>query len=294
MKKILLLFVSLCLLIIPTSCSTPEMKLVNKIADAENQELSQLTFFEINILKNAIFSLSGYRYAGDRPWLYEYFYNYKGEEKSSAEWDMSMYSFPHPDTVQEFKIDKKMKRAIANVRVALYNKIRSYKDINAIDRALENEYKNHGGKIFGRSIKTFKDFSESLQREIHGYNRIVSIIDNDSNFDACELLGVYMGSVVLLKNIIEAKNGKTFRSTLGWEISQLVGITPKQEQYDRNKLPDIVKSKLLILDTVIKKMKYSGMGDLPKEFKKDKMSIPVEDAPYDEYEDNSMQYSAAC
>lgn len=254
--------------------------LIQRIASANNQELSKLTFFELNILKNAIYSSRGFKYADDRPWLYEYFYSDKSkikQPKAINQWHLSQYDFPKPDPRIEFKIDQQMEKAVTNIRVAIYKKIKSFKDINQIDQEVNGELKKfvysddegrEGVRILGRSFEIYAfEFKESIRREVHGYNCILNIINDPSQFDPAELLGVYVGSIALLKNIIEAQNGKIFDGIMGWEISQLTGVTPKNEKYDENKLPVEIKNKLKLLDDTIKKMTQSDIGDIPEQFK---------------------------
>jgi hypothetical protein len=251
--------------------------LVQSIASATTQDLSSLSFFELNILKNAIFSSKGFKYAKDRIWLFSYFYGKKSkmEKHLPARWDLGKYDFPKPIKGDQFATDSVMEKAIANVRVALYKKIRGFQNVQNADSALDREYQAHctikefanGLEIFGRKIGGGLQFKESIKREIHGYRCILSIIDENRGFDACELLGVYVGSVAMLKSVIQAQNGKSFDGTLGWEISQLAGVTPKSEKYDESKLPDSVKSKIKLLDAVMQKIANSEIGDVPEQFR---------------------------
>lgn len=262
------------------------LDLIPQIAEANNQDLSKLTFFEINILKNAIYSAKGYKYADDRQWLYEYFYRPRSKTTvpGSGPWDLSGYSFPDPASGVEFKFDPTMEKAIANIRVALYRKISSYPSVKEVDQAIDRDYNQHFQKgyfiILGRKIiRPTQEYKESIRREAHGYFNIAQLSQSDEAFDASELLGVYVGSVVLLKNIIEAKHGKIFDGITAWEITQRIGVTPQDQQYDEAKLPPEVKAKLQILDSVIKKISQSAIGDLPEQFKKGAITV---DAYYEE------------
>lgn len=267
--------------------------LVQSIATADNQQLSKMTFFELNILKNAIYSAKGFKYADDRQWLNEYFYgnNSKLETNSSELWDLSKYDFPSPVSGAQFKTNPVMEKAIANIRVALFKKIKLLDNASTINLTITNNYGNHyikytqlpNGKwtgqylrIFGRKIKIHVgNYRESLSREAQGYRCLLDIIETKRDFDACELLGVYVGSVVMLKNIIEAQNGKIFDGIMGWEISQLAGITPSNAQYDENKLDEKTKMKLKVLETIIKKMTSSGIGDVPAQFKNQGITVDL-------------------
>jgi len=272
-----------------------ETSLVKKISNTPNAELVSMTFFELNILKNSVFSLQGYKYADDRKWLYSYFYTNKDTTKTNEKWDLNL-KYPEPESV-EFKFDDDMKKAVANVRIAMFNKIRSIGDINQIDELIDKEYNKHNGYIFGRKIKYESEFKESIRREVHGYNRIITIIDTRSSFDASELMGVYIGSLVLLKQVIEAQNGKVQGGILGWEISQLTEITPSSNEYNVTKLPTAEKEKIMTINKVIEMVKNSGIGDIPDELKNKKIEMNEEELP-DEYYDPEnyaeSAYGAAC
>jgi hypothetical protein len=259
--------------------------LIQSIAAADNQQLSKLTFLELNILKNAIFSAKGFKYADDRTWLNEYFYGinikidslkFQNQSKSDSlvllEQSIGVWNLPV------------MEKAIANVRVALFKKIKSFNNSSSIDATISNDFGRHhfiatrkvGLIIMGRVILHYGgEYSSSLCREAQGYRCLLDIIETKRDFDACELLGVYVGSVVMLKNIIEAQNGKIFDGTMGWEISQLAGITPRNEHYDENNLDIKVKLKLILLDTIIKKMTNSGIGDVPAQFKNEGINVDL-------------------
>jgi hypothetical protein len=267
-------------------------KLVKKIGATNNSELLALSFFELNILKNSIYSAKGYQYAGDRGWLDDYFYNpfhaqrdVKDDDKSKTKWDLSEYSFPEPQKDVVFQIDKDMEKAITNVRVALFKKVKSYKSLTDVDIEIKHEIASYQQEknqfIFGRKISYISEFGDSIRREAHGYKCLMNLIDSDQSFDACELLGIYVGSVVLFKNILEAKNGKIFSGVSGWEISQIVGVTPQDTQYDPQKLPQKVKQKIQVLNSIIQKMTRSGIGDVPKDLK-------------DSTENLSIQYYEGC
>ena len=47
-----------------------------------------------------------------------------------------------------------------------------------------------------------------------------------------ELLGLYLSDVMFLQKAIEVKYGKEYIGVLGWEISQITGITAKKKDYD--------------------------------------------------------------
>ena len=292
-KKYFWLFLGIFVFLLCSTVSLAEDKsltdLVKKIGATGNSELSSLDFFELNILKNSIYSAKGYQYATDREWLYSYFYKPEKEKSLLSvllrnKWDLRDYSFPAPKKGDQFKIDKDMEKAIANIRVAIYKKIRSYKSLSEVDKEIDTEISFYNVTdnrfIFGRAIGGVGDtnvnrFGESIRREVHGYKCVINIIDKNANFDACELLGVYLGSVVLLKNIIEAQNGKIFGGVTGWEISQLVGVTSNDTEYDPNNLPQNVRSKLQMLDNIIQKMTQSGIGDLPVELKDNSENISL-------------------
>lgn len=61
-------------------------ELVLRIKGASIDELQKLSFFELNILKNAVYASKGYEFAEDRPWLRQIFcVEAKREVKKAAE-----------------------------------------------------------------------------------------------------------------------------------------------------------------------------------------------------------------
>jgi hypothetical protein len=125
---------------------------------------------------------------------------------------------------------------------------------------------------------------ESILRDVHGYAQLLKMIANaEKDFDAMELLGLYAGDIIFLRNVIEAKYGKPIAGVLGWEISQLIGVTEKKQNYNPKDLPMKTQVKLQVLDDIVQKIMQSDLNDVPKELK----NQPI-DLNFDPYR------SAAC
>jgi hypothetical protein len=280
------------------------MELVRKIRDARVADLQKLSFFELNILKNAVFAAKGYKFAEDRQWLNTIFCNSYTEQTTvsansalvpkrmmrqveDTNWNLGTYNFP--GCFEGEAIDEDQMKAVANVRIALFKKIEKLGSMQNIDAAIADEYMKlkpslESLVIMGRrthSVEdtseysddgephefTINDFSdrwrESILREVHGYNRMQQIIKSGGNFDAMELLGLYVGDIRFLSDMIEAQNGKQFQGVLGWEISQILGITETKADYDRSKLPVPVQVKLQLLEEIMQKIINSDLNDIP-------------------------------
>jgi len=279
-------------------------ELVLRLKNARVEELKNLSFLELNVLKNAVYASKGYKFADDRPWLNEMFCGKQKKIKKkpakvqaspngNAElsspvkensWDLDAYAFPACN--ESGPLDEDQKKAIANTRVALFKKIESLGGIREVDRNLNLELHDFASKqgtagLLGKRVSeeallAFGDIS--LRRDLHGINRMLEIIKEGEDFDAMELLGLFMGDIVFLRNTIEAKHGKSFRGVQEWEISQIVGITEKKSNYDPKKLPAQVQQKLDLLEEIAVKIQRSGLNDIPAAFR----NRPIEfNDPYD-------------
>lgn len=314
MKRLIILV----LLLLPdfalaeTAAKTNDLDaLIAGIGTSDPAELSKMTFFELNFLKNAVFSAKGYAYAKDRQWLYDYFYQpgRKGKQTNCL-FDLSGDVFPNPDTNKPFEIDTNMEAAIAKVQVALFRKLKDFRKAGEIYRKVDEEYQEHVTfyqklyphyrltqtkvtiTIFNRKLYYEKtqsdtgtpesrvyyppvltDLIDSIKREDAGYRRLLSLIERERDFDESELLGIYAGGVELLRNCIEARHGKPFDGPLGWQIEQLIGTHSVDSAYNRDELDWSVKHRLETLDRVIQKMNKSGIGDLPPNLLQKGMSV---------------------
>ena len=48
-------------------------ELVVRLKNASVEDIKKLSFFELNLLKNAVYASKGYKFADDRPWLNQIF-----------------------------------------------------------------------------------------------------------------------------------------------------------------------------------------------------------------------------
>lgn len=209
-----------------------------------------------------------------------------------AKWNLNEYAFP--GCREGSQLDEDQKKALANIRIANFKKIAIINNMNEIDHAyLDREmstkmYQHMHISILGKplALSLYQGRArESILRDVHGYAQLWNMISNvDKDFDAMELLGLYAGDIIFLRNIIEAKYGKPTSGVVGWEISQLIGIPEIKQNYDPKKLPIKIQLKLQVLDDVVLKIMNSDLNDVPKELK-DQRSIDIN---YDPYE------SAAC
>jgi|SRR3990172_535750 len=276
-------------------------ELVLLIKNASIEDLKNFSFLELNLLKNAVFASSGYRFAQDRPWLNEVFCGarkanpvkkkkdlkypaVKKDEERAPEtspnsgstdqfWHLDYYSFPECKAGPP--LDEDQKRAIANIRVALFRKIKTLGSISAVDAALDKSLSAH--QIYGQQVyvlgktisaSAMRQFgSVSMRRDLHGINRMLQIMNNMEDFDSMELLGLFMGDVIFLRNAIEAKYGKTFIGVQGWEISQLIGVSEKKASYDPQKLPPQIQNNLKVLEEIAEKIQRSDLNDVPASFR---------------------------
>jgi len=273
--------------------SPPQKKdakeLVLRIKNASVEELKKLSFLELNFLKNAVYASKGYRFADDRPWLNQIFceQRWKGVKKKGlsalqakidswtsqlrkdAPWNLDVYAFP--SCREGGELDQEQMKALANIRVALFKKIDSLGAIAAIDARLSDEIKRlpREGEfvwMLGKAVPLCTAggcVEQSVRRELHGYNRLLQLIKNTANFDAMELLGLYMGDILFVRYVIEAKYGRPFDSVLGWEISQIIGVTEKKADYDAKKLPVNIQVVLQLLDGIVQNILQSDLSDVP-------------------------------
>ena len=190
--------------------------------------------------------------------------------RKETKWDLEAYAFPGI-CKEGGQLEEEHKQAIANIRVAMYKKIESLKSVEEIDKALDNEFLKmpwNGASLWvlGKTIpyNTYMPSGHlSLRRELHGYNRMLQLIRNVEEFDPMELLGLYLSDVMFLQKAIEVKYGKEYIGVLGWEISQITGITAKKKDYDPKTLPIQIQVKLQILDEITQKIIRSGINDIP-------------------------------
>jgi hypothetical protein len=97
-------------------------------------------------------------------------------------------------------------------------------------------------------------------------------------FDAMEFLGLYVGDILFLRNVFEAKYGKSISGVLGWEIGQVIGITEKKADYNIQKLPLKIQVKIQMIDDILKKILESDLQDVPASLKK--KPIDFREDPY--------------
>jgi len=286
-------------------------ELVLRIRYASVEELKSLSFLELNLLKNAVYASKGYRFADDRPWLNEVFCGgakKKAVKKKAAKrpgeapevttvenkaplpeaannkWNLNSYAFP---ACQESgPLDEDQKKAIANTRVATMKKLEAISSIAEVDTALNKEvtpgnpYKGPvwilGKEVSFNSLLAFGYVS--MRRDLHGMNRMLQIMKAPEDFDPMELLGLFMGDVIFLRNVIEAKHGKPFPGVQGWEISQFIGVVEQKASYDVKALPADVQQRILKLEDIASKIQRSDLNDVPAAFK----NRPIEfNDPYD-------------
>ncbi len=275
-------------------------ELVIRIKNASIDELKILSFFELNVLKNAVYASKGYKFAEDRPWLQELFCGVRAPQKKSGKkkdvkitpsetsnaltasadvWNLDAYAFPA--CREGGALDEDQKKAIANIRVATFKKIESLGSMGATGDALFRKApkKKPGGyyvPVLGKQIRSESEDagSQATIRDFRGYQRMLFLIKNiDEDFDAMELLGLYAGDVIFLRNIIEAKYGKPFSGILGWEISQVTGITEQKPDYDPKKLPIKVQTKLQMLDSIAQKILSGDLNDVPSSLKSNPVQL---------------------
>lgn len=299
-------------------------ELVLRINNASIDELKGLSFFELNVLKNAVYASKGYKFADDRPWLNEVFceaivpenlrtlpgqkpkkaakaikvrrgivvdadlVKWTDKMKSETAWNLAEYAFPA--CKEGGVLDEDQKKAIANVRIATFKKIESlgsqksiYDEIWRDYNSRLYSYKNSVwalGKVitYGTFANDMAGYN-SILRDVRGYQRLLELVKNsDEDFDAMEILGLYAGDVSFLRSVVEAKYGKAYTGVLGWEISQLIGVTEKHADYDPKKLPLRIQIKLQVLDSVMQKILQGELNDVPASLR----SKPVQltDDPY--------------
>jgi hypothetical protein len=183
-------------------------------------------------------------------------------------------------------VNEDQKMAIANIRVALFKKIDAIGNVRALDSTLDEELRKipqTGGSawILGKTLSknALRQYGTvSMRRDLHGMNRMLHIMKNLDDFDSMELLGLFMGDIIFLRNVIEAKQGKEFTGVQGWEISQLIGVPPVRGDYTIQKLPPAVQMKLKALEDIAVKIQRSDLNDVPASFK----NKPIEfNDPYD-------------
>lgn len=121
-----------------------------------------------------------------------------------------------------------------------------------------------------------------MRRDIHGFYRLIKLIDNFEDFDSMELLGLFAGDIIFLRNVIEAKYGKPFdyEDVLGWEISQMIGVTEKKKFYTTADLPLAVRDRIKLLDAVVNKIMRSDLNDIPASLRSRPVEFKYND-PYD-------------
>lgn len=286
--------------------------LVKKIRDASVGELQKLSFVELNLLKNAVYSAKGYKFAEDRQWLNLMFCHQDAEEDAadrnstvsvnssllpkrmmkqaddSHVWNLGLYEFP--PCKEGGAIDGEQMKAVANIRVAMFKKIEGLKSIENVDEVLKKENIELQSSlkrsvVMGRKSFTYEEASdfgepglitietysqqwyESILRETHGYNRMLQLMKKGDNFDSMELLGLYVGDIRFLSDVIEARHGKPFQGVLGWEISQIIGITETRADYDPKQLPLPEQVKLQLLGEIMQKIINSDLNDIPASLK---------------------------
>jgi hypothetical protein len=289
-------------------------ELVLLIKNASIGDFQSFSLLELNLLKNAVFAARGYRFAEDRSWLNEVFCGTKkvkkakkpakkessphpveGKAEAPAQegdrlipnmttgyWHLNYYQFP---ACQEGPaLDEDQKRAIANIRVALFKKIKALGSIRAVDAALDNDLNNRAGGgyiyVLGKNIseRSFQQYAVSMRRDLHGIHRMLQIMKNPEEFDSMELLGLFMGDILFLRNAIEAKYGKPFSGVQGWEISQLIGVVEQNASYNVKTLPPEVLQRIQKLEDIASKIQRSDLNDIPAAFR----NRPVEFIdPYD-------------
>ncbi len=295
-------------------------ELVGRIKNASVEELKKLSFLELNFLKNAVYASKGYKFADDRQWLNEFFCGrtYKAKKgtvaavrsaitswisqlKKETSWDLDIFAFP--PCAEGGTLDSDQMKALANIRVALFKKVESFGNINAIDAALDAEFekvpkKSNYAWILGKPMSSgvFWLSKQSMRRDIHGYNRMLYLIKNPQSFDAMELLGLYMGDLIFLRQTIEARHGKPFSGVLGWEISQMIGVGESKNDYHPRKLPIELQVKLQVIDDIIQKILRSDLDNIPAALKNKSIEFYKREPSYDdEYSDDYNSYnSGAC
>lgn len=206
----------------------------------------------------------------------------------SKVWNLGLYEFPV--CKEGAAIDEEQMKAVANIRVAMFKKIESHKSADKMDEVLKKENGDLQASlkrsiVMGRKAFTYEEQSfdggpdiitielygqswyESILRETHGYNRMLQLMKKGDDFDAMELLGLYVGDIRFLKDVIEARHGKPFQGVLGWEISQIIGITEIKADYDPKQLPLPVQVKLQLLDEIMQKILNSDLNDIPASLK---------------------------
>jgi len=262
--------------------------LVERIKETSVDELVKLPFYQLNILKNAVFASKGYDFADDRPWL-NGFFCYPNELivdigariRKDTPWDLQKYKFPSCSESGDF--DEHQEKALANIRIATFRKISELRHMYKVDFALNNEFNSipeQNGVIWvlGKPLTMYGEYEdefydirpswrESMRRDLNGYSKLIRLISSHDKIDAMELLGLYAGDIVFLRNIIEAKHGKAFSGVLQWEIGQLIGITNQDPDYDIKKLPVDVQVRLEMLDDIVRKIQRSGLNDIPSALK---------------------------
>lgn len=250
--------------------------------------LQKLGFFELNFLKNAIYAANGYKFASDRPWLVFYFCEGDTSHRlavapSNHKWLFSEYKFPPCGSGGN--INSTHSQILAKLRVALIRKIRAFDNIEMADEQLKKEMEEQSRKLSDLLMELNKDeddalarpelpfsfemLTESLYRELHGYNRLLIVANNYEKIDYMELLGVYAGDLLLLKELIEAKNGKQVKGVLGWEVNEILS---GDKNYNKDAKPEKLSIQaqvaLQMIDEIILKLQRSKMNDIPEALRK--------------------------
>ena len=268
-------------------------ELVVRLKNASVEDIKKLSFFELNLLKNAVYASKGYKFADDRPWLNQIFCEKKYRKvqrrgvaagraalndwitklRGQALWDLDAYEFTA--CKEGDALDADQMRALANIRVALFKKIASLGTVKEIDDTLNTEInglqkQGEFAWIMGKAVPLCAVnycLQDSTRRELHGYNRLLQLIKNVERFDAMELLGLYTGDILFIRSVIEAKYGKPHDGILSWEISQLIGVTERKVNYDLKQLPVNIQAILQMLDDVTQKILRSDLNDAPASLK---------------------------
>ena len=295
-------------------------ELVLRIKSTSVDELKKRSFLELNFLKNAVYASKGYRFADDRLWLNEFFcgrtYTAKrstvaaasaaisswiSKLKKETSWDLDGFAFP--PCKEGGAIDPDQMKALANIRVALFKKIESFGNIRAVDAALDAEFEKMPKEgnyfwVLGKPVShdaLSGPGRESIRRDVHGYNRMLYVIKNVQAFDAMELLGLYAGDMIFLRQAIEAKYGKQFSGVLGWEISQTIGVVESKKEYDPRKLPVEIQAKIQMLDAIIQNILRSDLDNIPAALKNKSVEFYKPEPSEEEDSDNGGSYGgAAC
>lgn len=201
----------------------------------------------------------------------------RGDAFRITKWDLRAYRFPA--CRDSGALDEHQKKAIATLHVALLKKVEAFKSTADMDLALKADVDGrlcgyYSSVLLGKALReeALKVFETSLRRDLHGYYRLMKLIRQGEVFDQMELLGLYAGDIVFLKNVLEAQQGKPFSGVLGWEISQVIGVSEQKQDYDPSRLPPDMQQRLKSLDDIVIKIMRSGLKDVPASLR----SRPIE------------------